>query len=405
MVQALTLPVVVLTYIGIAIGKYPKLRMNRATIALAGAATLIVAGVMPLERATAALDADTLILLFAMMIINAHLKLAGFFGWVGALVLRFARSPRALLAWIIMASGILSALFLNDTVVLVLTPLVLEIALTQKRDPIPYLIGLVTAANIGSTATITGNPQNALIGMSSHISFVSFLASLAPVSIAGLVIAWAVVVRAYRAEFADARLDRQLSPAARLYTPLLYKTLALLAVMLLAFLAGMPVPLASLGVAAALLVTRRIKPERILSQLDWPLLIFFSGLFVVTGALSVSGLTEDLFALASPLIDAGVLPLTIVTVVLSNLVSNVPAVMLFRPLVAHLADPARVWLTLAMASTLAGNLTLIGSVANLIVAESARSRGVELSFREYLRAGVPITLLTLAVGVLWLTVL
>lgn len=401
---ALAVPLIAITYLGVAVGAYPRLRMNRATIALVGAVALIALGLMPLEVALASLDANTLLLLFAMMIVNVHLRLAGFFQWVAAFIVARAQSPRRLLAWIILAAGILAALFLNDTIVLMFTPLVLEMTTTLKRNPLPYLVGLATAANIGSTATITGNPQNMLIGMTSQISFIAFLAALAPVALAGLAIAWFVLVTIYRDEFAAARFET-LTPTPRIYTPLLRKTLALTALMLVAFFAGAPIPLAALTVAAALLVTRRIKPERIFAEVDWSLLIFFSGLFVVTGALSYLHFSDAMFAWAELLARGGVAPLALITVGLSNLISNVPAVMLFRPLVPQFSDPTRAWLTLAMASTLAGNLTLLGSVANLIVAESARARGVRLSFGEYLRAGVPITLLTVVLGIVWLNVL
>lgn len=400
----LVVPLIAITYLGVAVGAYPRLRMNRATIALVGAVALIALGVMPLEIALASLDAHTLLLLFAMMIVNAHLRLAGFFEWIAAFIGARAQSPRVLLAWIIFAAGILSALFLNDTIVLMFTPLVLHVTTALKRNPIPYLVGLATAANIGSTATITGNPQNMLIGMASQISFVAFASALAPIALIGLGIAWLVLVVIYRAEFATARFDAARIAPARVDPPLLRKSLALVGLMLVAFLLGAPIALAALAAAAALLVTRRVEPERIFAQVDWLLLVFFSGLFVVTGALSYTHWSDALFASAEPLARAGIVPLTFVTVALSNLISNVPAVMLFRSLVPQFADPTRAWLTLAMASTLAGNLTLLGSVANLIVAESARARGVQLSFGEYLRAGVPITVLTLVVGIVWLSI-
>jgi Na+/H+ antiporter NhaD/arsenite permease-like protein len=399
----LALPLIAVTYLGVAIGEFPRLRMNRATIAFVGAVALVVAGILPLNAALESLDVNTLLLLFAMMVINVHMRLAGFFDWVSAHIVAVAASPRALLALIVFASGVLSALFLNDTIVLMFTPLVLDVTVALKRNPIPYLIGLVTAANVGSTATIIGNPQNMLIGMSSHIPFGMFLAALSPVALIGLAIVWGVLLLAYRGEFTAARLPVPALAPRPLNRGLLNKTLLLTGAMLAAFLLGAPIPLAALAAAAGLLITRRIDPDKVFTQVDWSLLVFFSGLFVVTGALSYTHGSDVLFALGEPLARAGVAPLSIVTVILSNLVSNVPAVLLFRPLVPHFADPTRVWLTLAMASTLAGNLTLLGSVANLIVAESARARGIKLSFTEYLKAGVPITVLTLTVGIVWLT--
>jgi Na+/H+ antiporter NhaD/arsenite permease-like protein len=338
-----------------------------------------------------------------MMVINVNLRLAGFFQLVGRRVVGWAHTPRQLLALIIVTSGLLSALFLNDTIVLMFTPLVLEIVLALRRNPIPYLVGLVAAANIGSAATITGNPQNMLIGAASEIPYAAFAARLAPVSLAGLAIAWGVLVVVYRDEFRRGAFAELPELPARVFRPLLWKGMAATAGMLAAFLAGVPIALAALAAAALLLITRRIKPQRVFREVDFTLLVFFGGLFIVTGAIESTGWSERLFALAAPLTGAGVAALSAVAVVLSNLVSNVPAVLLFRPLVPLLPDPHQAWLTLAMSTTFAGNLTLLGSVANLIVAETARDHGVHLAFGEYLKAGVPITLLSLGAGIAWLT--
>ncbi len=400
----LTIPLIGLTYLGVAFGGYPGLRMNRATIALVGAAALVALGLLPLESALTALDPNTLLLLFAMMVINAHLEVAGFFQRIAGWVVTRAHTPRVLLAWIMLAAGVLSALFLNDTIVLMFTPLVLQVTLSLRRNPMPYLIGLATSANIGSAATITGNPQNMLIGLTSHLSFVRFALALAPIALAGLAIAWGVLILIYRTEFARGVLAAPANPETPGDRALLVKSLVLVGLMLIAFVAGVPIPLAAIGVAAALLVTRRTDPERIFSRVDWSLLVFFGGLFVLTGALSYTGTTNMLFGMAQAWIRQGVLPLSLAAALLSNLISNVPAVMLLRPVIPQLADADRMWLALAMASTFAGNLTLLGSVANLIVAESARARGVHLSFGEYLKAGVPITLLTLAIGIIALSV-
>lgn len=399
----LALPVIVLTFVGVALGEYPGFKMNRATIALVGAVLLIALNVISPSAALAAIDPNTLLLLFAMMIVSAHLRLAGFFGWIGQFIAAHTRSPRWLLAWIIASAGVLAALFLNDTVVVMFTPLVIEITRALRRNPLPYLIGLATAANIGSVALITGNPQNMLIGLASHLSFTTFLGALGPIALIGLALAWLIIVRLYRAEFERAWPRQAIAVEFEIDRPLLIKSLTLSTAMIVAFVAGAPIPLAAITAAALLLISRRVSPETIFARVDWALLVFFAGLFVVTGALEATHLTDRLFALLEPFTHSGIGALTIVTAALSNLVSNVPAVLLFRSSVPHLADPNRAWLTLAMASTLAGNLTLLGSVANLIVAEIARAHGLKVSFREYLKAGVPITVVTLLVGVVWLS--
>ena len=392
-----------ITLVGVALGRYPSLKMNRATIALVGAVLLVALGFLPLDAAYRAVDWNTILLLFGMMVLNVNLRIAGFFHLVNSRVVRLARTPRRLLALIVFVSGTLSALFLNDTIVLVFTPLVLDLTFTLKRNPLPYLVGLVTAANIGSVATITGNPQNMIVGISSGIGFVDFTRALGPIALLGLVIGWAVIVLVYRREFRAEFFAERLELPQQQYRPLLRKSLVATGLMLVALVAGAPVPLAAAGAAALLLITRRLEPEKVFQEIDWSLLVFFCGLFVVTGAIEHSGLGELLFALLRPYADGGAAPLTGVALLLSNLVSNVPAVLLFRPVVPGLGDPHQAWLTLAMATTLAGNLTLLGSVANLIVAEIARRRGVHLSFVEYLKAGTPIAILTLLLGIVWVS--
>lgn len=394
--------VIVVTLVGVAIGRYPSLKMNRATIALVGATLLVALGTLTLEEAYRIVDWNTIVLLFGMMVLNVNLRMAGFFHLVTARVLRFARTPRRLLALIVVVSGTFSAVFLNDTIVLVFTPLVLDVAAALKRNPLPYLVGLVTAANIGSVATITGNPQNMLVGIASGIHFVTFTRTLGPVALLGLGIAWLAIVLVYRGEFRPEHFAETYHLEPEIKRPRLRKALFATALMLAALVAGAPVPLCAVLAAAVLLISRRTAPEHVFQEIDWALLVFFSSLFVVTGAIGTSGFGARLFAFLQPYANGGPGSLTVASVVLSNIVSNVPAVMLFRPIVPLLDQPHTAWLTLAMATTLAGNLTLLGSVANLIVAEIARGRGVHLSFTEYLKAGTPIAVLTLLIGVAWL---
>lgn len=395
--------VILLAMAGVAVGRIPHLRMNRATIALAGAAALVALGTLTPEAAFEALDLDTLVLIFAMMIINVNLKLSGFFNLVGTRIMRVASTPRLFLALVILSSGVFSALFLNDTVVLMFTPLVASLTLALKRDPVPYLMGLATAANIGSMATIIGNPQNMLIGASSGIGFVTFTARLAVPSALGLAAAWLILVLIYRREFSDGAAFSAPAEQARYYRPLLVKSLVAVALLLGLTAAGVRVSVAALCSSALLLVTRRIKPSRVFREIDWSLLVLFSGLFIITEAIRTVPVTNRLLAAAVPLADRSVAAFSGIAALLSNLISNVPAVMVMRPIIPGLANPERGWLVLAMATTLAGNFTLLGSIANLIVAESAARHGIDLSFRRYLAAGVPITLVTIAIGILWLS--
>jgi Na+/H+ antiporter NhaD/arsenite permease-like protein len=400
--QWLVFSVVTLVLAGVAIGRVPVLRMNRATIVLVGAAVLIVLGSMSMDQAFKAIDFNTIILIFSMMILNINLYWAGFFRLISVRVIQWAKTPRQLLALVIFSSGLLSALFLNDTIVLMLTPLVIEVTSLLRRQPVPYLLALAMAANVGSTATIVGNPQNMLIGMYSGISFVTFSYYLLPISLLGLLIVWIVIVLMYRHEFTAGAFEQRIQLRVRIFSPLYKKSLIATVLMLIAFIAGAPISLSALCAASFLLVTRRIKPERVFEEINWSLLVFFSGLFVVTHALETSGINKLLFEHIGTLANQEIAGFSILSAFFSNLISNVPAVLLLHSIVEQMTNSQLGWLTLAMATTLAGNLTLLGSVANLIVAETAKADGIKISFIEYCRSGLPVTILTLLIGILWL---
>lgn len=386
------------TYLGLALGRLPGFRVDRTGVAIIGAVIMVAAGILPWSQAVAAVDTSTLGLLFGMMIVAAYLRLSGFFPLVTHWAVRRARTPRQLLLALILASGVLSALFVNDVICLVLAPVIVEITRTLRLPPVPYLVALATAANVGSVATLTGNPQNMMIGSFSGWSYRAFLWREAPVALVGLVLVFAVVGFVYRRQ-----LGGRLQAAApdqhfAVHYALMAKTIAAVVVMLGAFLVGVPVALVAVAGAAVCLLTRRVRPEKVYREIDWNLLVLFVGLFVVVAGVERAGLSEALFRKSGGLGLYRPAVLTVVTAALSNLVSNVPAVLLFKPVIPTFGEPGRAWLILAMASTLAGNLTILGSVANLIVVESARAARVEIGFREYARVGVPLTALTLVIG-------
>jgi len=398
--NAIALAAFVASYVGLALGRVPGFRIDRTGVAIIGATVMVVSGAVPWADAVASVDAPTLVLLFGMMIVTAYLRLSGFFRLVMTWALRRARTPRTLLAAVVVASGVLSAFFVNDVVCLVLAPVVLEATRQLVLPPVPYLIALVTAANVGSVATLTGNPQNMLVGSFSEISYRSFLARQAPVAVVGLVCVFVAVATIYRRRLPNAPLEIPPDTRLAVHYPLMWKTIAATAVMLIAFLAGVPIAVVAIAGAAWTLFTRRVNPEKVYREINWSLLVLFAGLFVVTAGLERSGLIDVLLRWAEAANLQSPAVLTAVTAGLSNLVSNVPAVLLFKPLIGSFAEPRRAWLVLAMASTLAGNLTILGSVANLIVVEAARSARVEIGFVEYCKVGVPVTLATLFLG--WL---
>jgi len=327
---------------------------------------MIVSGAIAPRDALASIDWHTILLLLAMMAVVAPLQIAGVFSRVVVWLGRRVHHPAALLGAVVAASGLLSAAFVNDTICVAFTPLVLDLAAVRRHDPVPYLLALATAANIGSTATIVGNPQNMLIGSVSGVGVWRFTAALAPVAVAGLALDVLILWLLFRRE-----LTRHAADAV------------------------------ALDAHAVDRVRADLTLANVARAVDWRLLALFAGLFVVVGAAERAGIDRRLFAALAPLGVRSTVGLSATTAALSNIVSNVPAVMLFTPVVAHLPDPSRAWLALAMSSTLAGNLTILGSIANLIVVEGARKRDVGITFLEYLRVGVPVTIATLAFGTWW----
>jgi len=391
-----------MTFLVLGAGRLPGLRIDRTGASVIGAGMMLAIGTLNIDEAWGAIHHETILLLFGMMIVIANLRLSGFFTLAGQMAVRSAHHPIALLSAIVGATAVLSAMFVNDTMCLVMTPLVLEIAMTLRRNPLPYLIGVAVASNVGSVATITGNPQNMMIGSFSGLPFARFFFQLAPVAVVGSVLAIGILVLLYREEFLSAgNLDvpEQEVAVDRL---LLIKSLTASILLFIAFFAGVPVAKAAMIAGAGLLITRRIHPERVYAQIDWSLLVLFSGLFVVLGGVEKTSLDEHFLHVAESLRLQNIGMLSLVSTVLSNLISNVPAVMVLKPVVQRLPDAATGWLALAMSSTLAGNLTRVGSVANLIVVEQARKH-VTISFWEYTRVGLPLTVLTVAFGAWWLS--
>ena len=414
----LTLAWFVLTYTGLALGKLPWLRTDRTGVALVGATLIIVTGLLGpgdagFDEAVKAVDFRTIALLLGMMVVVGCLREAGFFERLAAALDGRVRNPTALLAVVMAATGVLSAVLVNDVICLALSPLVLHTTRRLRLDPRPHLVGLALASNIGSTATPTGNPQNVIIAGLSRISYLRFTERLGPIAVFGLVVAFLLTAWLYRSALRrtnndggagepDGPPENSRAVNAKRF-PLLVKSLAVTVAAVALFFVGAPMHLVALGAAAVLLLDR-LKPTRVYRHIDWGLLLMFAGLFVVVHAFEIHVVNQWNLAEWPPFREHPVTLLSVASAALSNLVSNVPAVMLFKPVIPALPAASReaAWLALAMSSTLAGNLTVLGSVANLIVVEQARREGTTISFWDYCRVGVPVTLVTLAMGVAWL---
>lgn len=392
-----------LTYLVVALGRLPGLRLDRAGAALVGASLMVACGVLNLTEAYRAIDFDTLTLLLGMMILVANLRLSGFFGLVNAWVVQRARHPLVLLCAVTLVSGFFSAFLVNDMICLVLTPLVLQLVSALRRNPLPYLLAVAMASNIGSVATITGNPQNIIVGSLSQISYTRFFLALTPVALVGLLLTVLLLVLSFRTEFITRERLQPLPTTLRYNRALVIKSCLVTLGLMLGFFAGIAAAKVAIVAGSLLLLTRRVKAHKVYQEIDGSLLILFAGLFVVVAGLEKAVLTPQLLASVGQWHLEQLPLLSLITAGLSNIVSNVPAVLVLKPFIQPLANQQQAWLAVAMASTLAGNFTLLGSVANLIVVQRARQSHVNISFWSYFKVGAPLTVLSLLFGIWYLS--
>ncbi len=397
-----------IVYLGMILGGLPFVQLDRTGVAVLGAIAMISFDAVGLQEAAESIHLPTIILLFSFMVISAQMRLGGFYDWVTRCLAALKLSPPQLLGAIMIVVAGLSAVFSNDIVCLTVAPVLINACEDRKLNPVPYLLALACAANIGSAATLIGNPQNMLIGQTLRLSFAGYSAEAALPVVLGLIATWGLIAWQTRGRWAQPdenvvqhwiREERDAeTPLDRWQTA---KGLVVAAVLLVVFLfAPWPREHVALTAAGLLLMSRKLHSNKMLGQVDWQLLILFMGLFVVNHALQKTGLpatlVTDLTALGLDLRQ--VAPLFLVTFLLSNLVSNVPAVMLLVPLVEHLMGGV----VLALVSTLAGNLLIVGSIANIIVVDAAARRGVRIDWRQHARVGIPVTLVTLAISAVYL---
>ncbi len=372
-----------------------------------GAVAMIAFGVLTIKDAYQSLNLDTIVLLLGMMIVVAYLQVSGFFDLVASSVLKRARTGNGLLLTVILSGGILSAFFVNDTICVMMTPFVLLLTSRSKVDPKPYLIALASSANIGSVATLVGNPQNMLVGTFSHWPYLGFLIAMLPIAVGGLLIDFFLLKFFFREKLNHALTLDGITEKHKLDKPLLYKSVVVMFVVLIGFSAGVELSfMAILGAALLILVANR-RPDEIFAKVNWSLLLFFASLFVVVGGINKVGLVEDAHRMLQGYFSIStfqqIASFSFASLIISNIVSNVPYVMIVRHWVASFNSPSLMWLVLAMSSTFAGNLTVAGSVANMIVLELSKERA-PFRFWEFTRVSGAIALLTWAFGTLLLVV-
>jgi len=397
--------ILALTYIGVAFTRLPKVNIDRPSAAFTGAVLMILFGVLTFEEAIGGIDFNTLALLLGMMILVASIKVTGLLDLAAMKLLFVARSPRSLLIIVVIATAISSAFLVNDAIVLVFTPIIIAACRMRNTNPVPYLIAEAMASNIGSTATIIGNPQNMLIGITSGISFSRFFIYLFPVSLVSTSVLILVVYLCYRKIFKQDFSGTEVLPAdERIYDRGAIKRLVpiLVLVIITFFLSShikAGIPLIALSSAALVLVAGKSKPSAVIKEVDWVLLLFFAGLFVVIEGAYRAGVLDPLTAriVAQPSLW-GIASISIVSTVVSQLVSNVPLTMIAIPVIKNVPGDT-LWIALAAGSTLGGNLTIIGAIANIIVVEGADREGIRIGFFEFFRIGAIVTVLTVGLAI------
>jgi len=389
----------VLVLIVFSLGKSPFFRVDRAGAAVIAAALMVDFGVLTFNQAVAAIDFRTIAILFFMMVVLANLKVAGFFELIGTYVLKIVATKQRLLFATILVSGILSALCINDIVCLLFTPVVILICRQAKCEPLPHLLGLAIASNVGSAATFLGNPQNILIASLSGVSFISYLVTALPIALIGLFISYFIIAYFHR-QALQGNIAREEQARVLFHKYLVIKSLVVLVLVIAISIAGKDLAITSSFGAALLLMTRRVEPNKIYASIDFNLLVIFVGLFIIVGGVEQSGLMTLVVQQSANVIDFhNKVVFAIFTISLSNIVSNVPAVMLLKFFLPT-TDTVMWWKALALFSTFAGNLTITGSIANLIVVEIAKRQNIHIGFWDYLKVGLPITFCTSLLGLL-----
>jgi Na+/H+ antiporter NhaD/arsenite permease-like protein len=394
----------VITFLGIIYTRLPKVNIDRPSAAFFGAVAMILFGVLTFEEAVQAIDFNTIALLLGMMIVIAVLEIDGFFTFIAEKTISLSKSRNQLLFIIVFVTGIASAFLVNDAVVLLFTPVIIQICRSAKLNPVPYLIAEILASNIGSAMTITGNPQNILIGMQSGITYSRFLFHLLPISFVGMIIIIVFIKLFFRKEFGNGNhLVFQEDEFNYNFQSMKFSVPIFLGIIILFFFShtlNLSIPLIALAGASLILILGKIKPSKVIKEVDWVLLLFFAGLFIVVQGIEKVGVLDQ-FIDNTPISNnlEGIVSLHALSLVLSQIVSNVPYTILMLPILKS-ASSDLLWLSLASAATLAGNATIIGAVANLIVIEVAKKYNIEIGFWQFFKVGFLITVITLLLSIL-----
>ena len=401
-IEIIALIIFILTYLGIIFTRLPNVNIDRPSAAFTGAVAMILFGVISFEDAVNAIDFNTIALLLGMMIIVSTLKIEGFFSLLASKTIYYAHTRTRLLIIIVFITAIASAFLVNDAVVLLFTPVIISICKKSNLNPVPFLMAEIFSSNTGSVMTITGNPQNMLIGISSGISYIDFMIKLLPVSIIGMVLIILIVKLFYRKTFAD-KSELKFESQFTYSFNKMKRSLIIFALVVIAFFLAksldISIPMVALVGGALILLIGKIQPSKVIKDVDWVLLLFFASLFIVVGSIQKIGLLDSFLEIQLSEGPQGILYLHGLSLFMTQIVSNVPYIVLMNPIM-EVANNHNLWLCLASASTLAGNATILGAMANLIVIEGAEKENIKISFWDFFKIGIIVTLATYLISII-----
>ena len=405
-----TLLIFILVYIAMGFGKLPGFKIDRTGAAVVGALAMMALGSISAQAAWQAMDYKTLGLLFGLMVISGAFAVSGFYAWTAQKVALLPISPAKLLAVFVLVSGVLSSMLTNDVVVVAMTPLLVSITLARGLNPIPFLLAFCFAANAGSVGTMIGSPQNMIAAQALDVSFVELLKLAGVPALGSLVIVWGVVAWLYRGRWtlpqqaASAPAATQAAPVVLNVTETLKAALVMAVTVVLFVLDIWPQEIVALGAAGILLVNRSIASSDVLQEVDGNLLLLIMGLFVVNAAMAATGLPQQVLGDLKHMgvnLDA---PQSLfwTSAVLSNIVGNNPAVMLLVPYLQAGANSDALCAALALGTGFSSNMVIFGSLAGIVVVEQAKASGVNISFMDFAKAGLPVALICLLLSALWI---
>lgn len=402
-VEAIALIIFILTYIGIVFTRLPNVNIDRPSAAFTGAVLMILLGVISLEDAVKAIDYNTITLLLGMMIIVSTLKIEGFFSLLASKTISYAQTRTKLLILIVLITGIASAFLVNDAVVLLFTPVIISICRKSNLNPVPFLIAEILSSNTGSVMTITGNPQNMLIGINSGISYLDFMINLLPISILGMILIIIIVKLFYKKTFSNSTPLHYHSQFVYSFNKMKRSLIVFFLVVVgffVGYLFNLSIPMVALSGGALIMLIGKAKPSNVIKDVDWVLLLFFASLFIVVSAVQNIGLLDRFLEIELAENLKGILGLHGLSLFMTQIVSNVPYNVLMTPIM-EVVDSDKLWLCLASSSTLAGNATIIGAMANLIVIEGAEKENIKISFWEFFKVGIIVTLTSFVISILY----